>query len=447
MRAGADLPARLNAWLDRHHPGPEPIALGYSGGGDSHALLCMAANWARARGVELHALIIDHGLRPESAAEARQARAAARRLGATPEILCWSGDKPEAGLQAAARQARHIRLAQACRSRGIGQLLLAHTGDDQAETVWMRLQAGAGWRGCASMAERVASPVWPEGRGVEILRPLLDVRRAELRDYLTIAGERWIDDPSNQDIHYTRIRIRQRLDALEAAGFVPERLNGLVRDLGAIERSERLAVATAARDVVRFCPWGGAQLDVERLMKAAPVIRRRLVETLALAISGRGIPARQSGLDRLVERVLTGVSGNAAGVQSIRWRGGSWMFRDPGAVLGRVDLPGGKSLEVQPDTAQVWDGRYEIETSVVNIIAEPLGKGYKGIEARRDLDAIPGPARTGLLTLRRQGEVLAIAGVRHHPDVRIVPLMEQRFDSRLQCDPALGPGLDRPAPA
>ncbi|WP_417485324.1 tRNA lysidine(34) synthetase TilS [Maricaulis salignorans] len=447
MRAGADFPARLNAWLDRHHPGPEPIALGYSGGGDSHALLCLTANWARARGIVLHALIVDHGLRPQSAAEARQAMVAARRLGAAPQVLRWSGDKPVTGLQAAARQARHVLLAQACRARGIDQLLLAHTGDDQAETVWMRLQAGAGWRGCASMAERVASPVWPQGRGVEILRPLLDARRAELREYLTVSGERWIEDPSNQDTHYTRIRIRQRLEALEAAGFVPGRLNELARDLGAIERSERLAVAAAAREAVRFHPWGGAQLDIDRLMLAAPVIRRRLVETLALAISGRAVTARQSGLDGLVERVLNGGSGSAAGVQSTRWRGGSWMFRDPGAVLGRVDRPGGKSLDLKPDTAQVWDGRYEIETSIVNIIAEPLGKGYKGIGVRRDLETIPGPARTGLLTLRCEGEVLAIAGVRHHPDVGIVPLMEQRFHSRLLCDPAFKPGLGQPAPA
>ena len=447
MTVGADFPARLHAWLDRHHPGSEPIALAYSGGGDSHALLCIAAEWARARGSELHALTVDHDLRPDSGAEARRAVDAARRLGARAEVLCWRGDKPEHGLQAAARQARHALLAETCRARHITQLLLAHTRDDQAETVWMRLQAGAGWRGLAAMAERVASPVWPQGRGVEILRPLLDLRRTDLRDYLTATGERWIDDPSNQDRRYARIRARQRLGTLEMAGLKTERLAVLARDLGAIDRNERLIAAAIAREAVRFHPWGGAQLDVGRLSRTAPVIRRRLIETLALAISGRAAPARRSGLDGLVEQVLHQGPGSAAGVQTMRWRGGSWMFRDPGAVLGRVDHPGSKSLDVQPGTAQVWDGRYEIETSLVNIIAEPLGTGYRRDGARCDLETIPGPARTGLLALRCDGEVLAIAGVRHDSGVRIAPLMEQRFHSRLLCEPAFQPGLEHPAPA
>lgn len=447
MTAGADIPARLNAWLDLNHSGSGPIALAYSGGGDSHALLCITAQWARARGIVLHALIVDHALRPQSGVEARQALEAARRLGAQPDILRWSGDKPTTGIQAAARQARHVLLARACRARNIDQLLLAHTRDDQAETVWMRLQAGAGWRGCAGMAERVASPVWPQGRGVELLRPLLDTSRADLRDYLRAAGEDWIEDPSNQDPRYTRIRIRQRLSVLEEAGLKPERLTRLAGDLGAIERGERLAIAAAARQAVRFHAWGGAQLDIERLMLAAPVIRRRLVETLALSISGNAATARRSGLDGLVERLLGRSSGSAAGVQAVQWRGGSWVFRDPGAVLGRVDRPGGKALDLLPDTAQVWDGRYEIETSLVNIIAEPLGKAYKGIGQRGDLETIPGPARAGLMTLRCDGEVLAIAGVRHHAGVRIVPLMEQRFQSRLRCDFAVKPELEPQASA
>ena len=443
MTAGADIPARIHARLDRNHPGSEPIALAYSGGGDSHALLCIAVRWARARGIVLHALIVDHALRPQSGAEARQALDAARRLGAQPDILRWSGDKPATGIQAAARQARHVLLAQACRTRNIDQLLLAHTRDDQAETVWMRLQAGAGWRGCAGMAERVASPVWPQGRGVELLRPLLDTGRTDLRDYLRAAGEDWIEDPSNQDPRYTRIRIRRRLSALEDAGLKPERLTRLAGELGAIERGERMAIASAARQVVRFHAWGGAQLDIERLMLAAPAIRSRLVETLALSISGNAATARRSGLDGLVERVLARGSGSAAGVQATQWRGDSWMFRDPGAVLGRVDRPAGKVLDLLPDTAQVWDGRYEIETSLENIVGEPLGKAYKGIGQRGDLETIPGPARAGLLALRSDGEVLAIAGVRHHSGVRILPLMEQRFQSRLRCDFTVKPELDQ----
>ena len=440
MTAGSDLATRVDDWLDRTHPGSAPIALGYSGGGDSHALLCIVADWARRRDIVLHALTVDHALRPESCAEAGWAVEAAQRHGAQASLLSWEGEKPTTGVQAAARQARHILLADACQARNIDHLLLAHTLDDQAETVWMRLQAGGGWRACAGMAERAFSPVWPQGRGIEILRPLLDIRREDLRAFLLEAGESWIDDPSNEDAHYTRIRIRQRLGALERAGFLPGRLASWARDVGAVDRSERRAVVACGRESVRFQGWGGAQLDIEKLALAAPVVQRRLVEALALAISGRTAAPRRSALDGLVKSVMKRRPGSAAGVQTIHWRGGSWMFRDPGAVLGRVDRPGRKSARLLQNSAQVWDGRYEIETPLVNIIAEPLGKGYKGIGNRSDLETVPGPARPGLLVLRQAGEVLAIAGLRQHPQLRVLPLMEQRFRTRLLCDVTLKQG-------
>lgn len=447
MTADTALSTRLHAWLDRVHPGTGPIALAYSGGGDSHALLCIAASWARARGIALYALTVDHALRPQSGAEAVHAREAARRLGAKPVLLRWDGDKPSTGLQAAARQARHVLLAEACRARKIEQLLLAHTLDDQAETVWMRLQAGGGWRGCAAMAERGASPVWPQGRGLELLRPLLGVRREELRAYLAGVNESWIEDASNTDPRFTRVRVRQSLARLEPAGLSLGQLTGWSREIGTIERCERTAAAALAQDAVRLHPWGGAELDVERITAAAPVIRRRLVEAVTLALSGRADTPRRAALDSLVDHLLRRRAGSAAGVQTLLWRGASWIIRDPGAVLGRVDRPGRKSFPLLQNSSLVWDGRYEIETSGVNIIAEPLGKRYKGIGDRAGLEVIPGLARSGLLALRSRGEVLAIAGVRHHPQLRIVPLMAQRFHSRLRYDAPPKEGVDQLVPA
>lgn len=433
MRPGADLVSRVHDGLDRLHPGPGPIALAYSGGGDSHALLCIAAAWAHQRGVLLHALTVDHALRPESLAEARLAMAAATRLGARASLLSWQGDKPANGIQAAARQARHTLLAQACRAHDIAHLLLAHTLDDQAETVWMRLQAGGGWRACAGMGESAPSPVWPEGRGVEILRPLLGVRRQALRDYMRAAGERWIEDPSNEDRRYARIRTRTKLNELEDGGFSPDRLAGWADDVGRLERSERRAAAVCGDRAVRFHDWGGAELDLDYLAHAEPVIRRRLVQAVAMAVSGRGAPPRTSALERLLESVSRRGPGSAAGVLLRHWRGGGWMLRDPGAVLGRVDRPGSQSIRVLQNYPCVWDARYEIETPLVNIIAEPLGRAYAGLTDRAVLDCVPGPARPGLLALRRDGEVLAIAGLMEDPRLRITPLMQQRYRARLLC--------------
>lgn len=421
----------VHTCLDRCLSDSRPFALGYSGGGDSHALLCLAADWAKARASRLYALIVDHGLRPESRTEAEAAAASARRLGAEPVILNWTGEKPVSGISAAARNARHSLLAEACRGLGIEHLLLAHTLDDQNETVLMRLQAGGGWRGCAGMSEVSVSPIWPEGRGIALVRPLLGVRRQALRDYLVARGETWIDDPSNLDRHYARIRARQSLERMEAAGLQPGRFAALARELMAISRAERQAAAAFGQDAVHFHDWGGAELDARRLTQAEPVIRRRILAAAAMAVSGNRAPASGAALDQLAARLVAGRSGTAAGVQILQWRGSSWMIRDPGAVLGRVDHAVANAVALPVGRAMVWDGRYEIETSTRNIIAEPLGAAYTGLDDKSGLEAVPGQARAGLLSLRRDGEVLAVPGVRAHADVRIAPLMEHRYCTRL----------------
>ena len=136
------LAGRVGTWLDRQAGpggliGDGRLGLAYSGGGDSHALLVLAARWAQRTGRQLTAFHVDHRLRPESGAEARQAQSAAARLGVEVECLAWTGDKPASGLAAAARQARHGLLARACRQGGISCLLLGHTADDRAETALM----------------------------------------------------------------------------------------------------------------------------------------------------------------------------------------------------------------------------------------------------------------------------------------------------------------------
>ena len=151
----AGLPERVHTWLDRHTADRETLALACSGGGDSVALLHLASDWAHRRGRRLHVLTVDHGLRPEAGGEAEFVRRLSARLGWPCQILNWIGDKPDTALQEQARHARHSLLANACAQTGITDLLLAHTRDDQAETVCMRLIAGGGWHGAAA-----AKPGW-----------------------------------------------------------------------------------------------------------------------------------------------------------------------------------------------------------------------------------------------------------------------------------------------
>jgi tRNA(Ile)-lysidine synthase len=184
-----------------------PLAVGFSGGGDSLALLILALDWARAHGRPVVSLTVDHQLNPASAGWTAEALAKARALGAEARALAWTGPKPTSGLSAAARAARHALLAQAAREAGAAVLLLGHTADDLAEAALMRAQGSTvpdprGWS---------PSPAWPEGRGVFVLRPLLAARRGDLRDWLAARGETWLDDPANDDPRSARARARRDL--------------------------------------------------------------------------------------------------------------------------------------------------------------------------------------------------------------------------------------------
>ena len=425
-----DPTGQVTDWLDRHAP-PGPLAVACSGGSDSLALLHLASAWARTRERPLHVLTVDHGLRPESVAETRAVARQAAALGHACETLHWTGPKPTTGLQAAARKARHRLLAQACRARGIAGLMLAHTLDDQAETVWMRLAAGGGWRGAAGMGAVAPSPAWPEGRGLALLRPLLGQRRAALQAWLSGQDVRWIDDPSNADTRYARVRIRQRLADLGAAGFDPARLAALAGTLAALRGAEGRAAWRLARETVEIAPWGGLALDAERLGAVPAAIRRTLLEAAVLAASGRRALPGRAALDRLDAALSERGGATGGGAMLAFWRGRGWLVRDPGAVLGRVDGAGAADLAADG----VWDGRFAVARLGPERTAGALGRSYEGLADPAVLSAIPGFARPALMVVRKDGRVTQIAGVDAlSGEVQIKPLSKHRFCTRLLAD-------------
>ena len=185
---------------------PASIAVAFSGGGDSTALLSLMLE--KAKGTKITALIVDHGLREGSVDEAKLAAQRAQDMGARTEILTWQGEKPETGIQEKARLARYGLLGAACRRLSVDTLLLGHNQDDQAETILMRQQKNSGWRGLAGMKEKTKAPLWPQLYGITVERPLLGATRAALREYNKKNNLPYIDDPSNEDRAFTRIQAR-----------------------------------------------------------------------------------------------------------------------------------------------------------------------------------------------------------------------------------------------
>jgi tRNA(Ile)-lysidine synthase len=204
------------------------IVLAVSGGPDSTALMWLAARWRRAltRGPRLIAVTIDHGLRAEATREAREVKRLARSLDLPHRTLRWTGAKPNTGLPAAARTARYTLLAQAARQSRATHILTAHTRDDQAETLLMRLLRGSGIAGLAAMARE------SERDGLLLARPFLDVSKSQLIATLKKAKIDFTEDPTNRDPTFTRPRIRTLMPGLIAEGGDPRNLARLALRLG-----------------------------------------------------------------------------------------------------------------------------------------------------------------------------------------------------------------------
>lgn len=272
------------------------LVLAVSGGPDSVALMLLAARWRASlrRGPKLLAVTVDHRLRPESAKEARQVARLARELGVAHRILRWDARKPSSGLQQAARLARYRLLAQAAQKAGARHVLTAHTLDDQAETLLMRLVRGSGLSGLAAMQRETALA------GITIVRPLLDIPKARLLATLRRSGVDHACDPSNRDPRFTRVRIRGLLQAMQREGLSPRRLALLAARIRRAEAALAHAVNQAVQTVSRG-PW----LEGRRIVFDAEAFGR-LPQEISLRLLARAVdqagdegPAELGKLERL----------------------------------------------------------------------------------------------------------------------------------------------------
>jgi tRNA(Ile)-lysidine synthase len=185
-------------------PAPH-LAVAVSGGADSMALALLTHAWARARGGYITALHVDHALRPESADEARLTGGRLAALDIPCVVLTWEHETVTGNVQEEARHARYRLVRAWCRDNAVLHLLTAHHAGDQAETVAMRALRGAGIEGLSAMP---LVKFFPECRHI---RPLLGATHAELVAVLREKNVAWIEDPSNQNTDFDRIKIRRIL--------------------------------------------------------------------------------------------------------------------------------------------------------------------------------------------------------------------------------------------
>jgi tRNA(Ile)-lysidine synthase len=325
------------------------LLLAVSGGSDSMALMWLAARWARetAWPGTLHVAVVDHGLRAEAADEARFVIVEAGKLGLKAHVLKWDGPHPKTGIPAAAREARYELLFGLARKlKAI--VVTAHTQDDQAETLLMRLARGSGVDGLSAMAVHALRD------DMKLFRPMLGFSRERLRATLHDAGVSWIDDPTNENTAHERVRVRKALDVLDGLGVTRASIALSAGRLGRARAALEVAAGGLMQVAVHIEQGIFARISLERWCGAPAELQVRVISQLARMFGG-GQEISLSGAER-VRDWMKSDQGRATTFGGCRF-----VRRKREIVVGREaarvhDVP----LEVSADPALIWDDRYEI---------------------------------------------------------------------------------------
>ena len=373
---------------------PSDIALAVSGGGDSMAMLTLAHNWTRTWGVRLWVVTVDHGLRDESAAEAELVAEECTVLGWPHATLRWHWDGTGNLMDAA----RRGRLEVIGRWRGgLNHVLMAHTRDDVAETFLMRLKRGSGVEGLSAMQASIqvppqqlpvpdsfardvcwtASPPTPtpeSAAGFRVLRPCLDMRREELRHYLRTLKGRWVDDPSNDNPDFDRVRMRRLLAVLDQEGVSVDSLTETAQRMGRAREALRRRLAACWHQSARLdrvdAPDGPVEtgdivIDRDGFEALERDTQMRMLASALQLVSGAGYRPRAEALERVLETLLGGGGGTLLGCEARMGRKDLRVFREFAAVHAQV---------TDFEARGLWDGRWRID--------HPALRGLPGLTVR-----------------------------------------------------------------
>ena len=343
-----------------------------SGGGDSVALLFLLAEWANKNNRKVCVATVNHNLRDAAASEAAFVADLCKALDFEHTILEWKGWAGTGNLQNAARNARKLLLTEWCAEYGVSAVALGHTQDDQAETFLLRLARGSGLDGLSAMqAASGKDPVW--------IRPLLKVGRQELRDYLTHIGQDWIDDPSNDDKSFERVKIRKSLPLLAELGLTIERLSQTAEGL----QAPRFALEKMTQDGAYRCckpnKYGVVEIDINKLQKEPLDVQYRLLSYSMSWVSGAVYRPRFKSLRATYDNLLEGCSQTLAG-----------CFFKIDKKSNLVVMRELSSLPFMQLKNTTYDGRWQVfANNDDNVSIGPIGeKGLPQIENWRELGVL-----------------------------------------------------------
>ena len=383
--------------LKRQIPGSR-IGLAVSGGGDSMALLHMMKAWALDSEHELRVATVNHGLRPEALAETQMVQRACKRMGIGCTTLEWAGWDKSGNLQDAARRARIDLINEWAQQNELNAVATGHTADDQAETFLMRLARGSGIDGLSGMA------TMKDRDGITWFRPLLSFRRAELRRFLTSKRVKWVDDPSNDDQSYDRVKMRNAQGTLDALGLTVDRLVETTTRMSTARRALERLTKTQAHEVASTTRYGSVKIDIVAFKLLPLELRYRLFAHALKWVSGSVYRPRFDALLDSAAKLSNGIDHTLLGCHIVT-----------DGVIGEVCREVSK-IGSTSDFKMPFDDRWLVSGGDLNdgLILSPVGeRGLPQFKKWREL----GASRISLLGTPAiwQNETL-IAAPMVHPD-------------------------------
>jgi tRNA(Ile)-lysidine synthase len=358
--------AALFAPFNKFFGDRKAMAIAVSGGADSMALCLLADEWARAKGHQIIAITVDHGLRVGTKEEGLKIANWLSDRGVAHHILTWQGTKPMTGIQAAARNARYKLLVNWCTDNNITGFMTAHHLEDQVETFLLRAERGSGLNGLASMNTLTNI------NGVVLMRPLLRITKSRLYASLTQRGQSWVEDPSNQNPAYRRTKMRKLVVELETQGLTPQKISDLISHFAGLRRKFADVVAVFFDRAVRVLPVGYGVVHLDILQRLPDPILERVLVHLTSILGGKKYPPRRDRLKRAMKNIKSDrILGFTLGGCRFIVKGHSIMIcRDQRAI---------STQKVCVGSALNWDGLFFIEISgVAGMTANLSALGKKG---------------------------------------------------------------------
>ena len=339
---------------------PTKMAVAVSGGADSLCLTFLLQAWAQKRNVQIYAFTVDHGLRAESAKEAKYVHQLLTQRGIEHQTLIWKGEKPSVSVEEKARQARYDLLFDACRKKKIEYLCLAHHQNDQAETFWLRLIRSSGVDGLSAMGGCV------QRNGIYLLRPLLDFSRKEIQKTMSKRfGVEWVEDPSNQQTVFERVRLRQFQNQLDKVGLTASAVALSAKRLMRARNALEWITSRFMENYVKKNPAGFVFVDGKAFAEQPQEIQLRVLDKSLACVVGDGYISHMAQLESFLQKMPCRLTLNDCQIVCVKK--GFYVCPE------LIKMP--KPVKLEPNEKTTW-GRFEVVCDKAVTVA-PLTDSYR----------------------------------------------------------------------